>query len=92
MIDELLKSGKISKPEYDVYMLFHASEMGRNWFEQGLLDTFMDQPAPDNCKGVTFAYIDGTRNTFRNIKHTLDRIFKLLGEMQHDSIEQRESE
>ncbi len=71
-LEQLLISKRISKEQYDEYVLFGVSETGSNWLKRMVHETFMDQPAPDNTKGVIFAHLDGTRQLLRNILSLID--------------------
>ncbi|MBX4189678.1 hypothetical protein KW791_00050 [Candidatus Parcubacteria bacterium] len=84
MVDGLLKLEKINRDEYDTYMLFAQSEMGRAWFERRVWETYMDEPSPDHCIGEAFAYCDGRRGIFRNIKSTIEKINHLLKEQANE--------
>jgi len=83
-LEQLLISKRISKEQYDDYVLFGVSESGRNWLNRMVRETFMDQPAPDNTKGIVFAYMDGTRSLLRNILMLIDHINQMIKEFSND--------
>lgn len=83
-LEQLLISKRITKEQYDDYVLFGVSETGRNWLNRMVHETFMDQPAPDNTKGVIFAYMDGTRSLLRNILLLIDHINTMIKELPDD--------
>ena len=83
-LEQLLISKRISKEQYDEYVLFSVSETGSNWLKRMVHATFMDQPAPDNTKGVIFAYMDGTRSLLRNILSLIDQINQMIKELPDD--------
>lgn len=84
-LQDLLDLKKITYIEFEIYMLFACSEMGRSWFNASLMDSFMDQPSPNHCHGEVFAYMDGRRSIFRNIKSVMDNVENLLKETLNDS-------
>lgn len=77
-LEELVESGLINKIEYEVYSLFELSELGRNWYQRMLSDTFMDCVPPPMFSSEIFAYTDGRRSIIRDIKMTTEKINKLL--------------
>ena len=83
-LEDLLSAGHISQNDYETYVLFSHSEMGRKWFENMIIETFMDEPSPQHCIGEAFAYTDGRRSIFRNIKNVIDGINQLIKEMSDD--------
>lgn len=80
MIDELLKAGRISPEEFDIYMLYQVNELGRKSLERMMFDTFMDEPQKKEFRGIGFAFYDGRRSVFRDIRRT---ILKVEFELQH---------
>jgi hypothetical protein len=83
-LEELLVSKFITKEMHDDYVLFAISETGRNWLNRMMHETFMDQPGPNNCKGVAFAHMDGCRQPLRNILSLIDKINMMIKETPND--------
>jgi hypothetical protein len=84
MINELLKAKKISPEDADMYMLFQATELGRKVLDKMTLETFMDEPLGTDRKGVGFAFYDGRRSVFRDIRRALMNVQDLLKEVNND--------
>lgn len=77
-VEDLLRGQLISYEEFEAYILFSNSEMGKQWFDRMTLHTFMDEPSPENCNGLVFAYMDGRRSIFRNIRSIIDKVNQLI--------------
>lgn len=75
---------KITYDEYESYLLFATSDIGRKWLDRRIREAFMSQPAPDKCTGTIFAYMDGTRQIFRDLIRVIDKIQYLLEEINND--------
>lgn len=84
MIEELLKAGKIKRFEYLVYALFECNELGREFFDKMLLDTFMEEPDTMDDGGIKLAVLDGRRSLFRDIKRALINIQQKIKEAAND--------
>lgn len=85
MIEELLKAGKIERFHYLCFALFECNEFGREWYDKMLLDTFMEEPQGMDAGGIEFAFIDGKRTAFRDIRRALLFVKKQLKEAQNDN-------
>lgn len=85
MLDELLKAGKITISDVEVYQLFRCTELGDKWLKQKMLETFLEQPPVDLITGDAIVFIDGRRSLIREIHYALDTISKLIKEYEHDN-------
>ncbi len=81
MIEELLKAKKITRFHYLVYALFECNEFGREFFNNMLIDTFMEEPVTLESGGIKLAHIDGRRSLIRDIRRALFDVKKLLTEV-----------
>lgn len=81
MIEDILKAQKISQAEHDIYMLFQANELGRKCLDRMMQDSYMDEPLEKEFNGVGFAFYDGRRSVFRDIRRTLLKVEFILKEM-----------
>lgn len=84
MIDELLKAGKISRFDYLVYALFQCNELGREFYDKMLLDTFMAEPDRMESGGIKLAFLDGRRSVFRDIHRAFFYVQEKMKELQND--------
>lgn len=84
MIEDLLSVGKISSEQYEAYVLFEMSEMGRKWLKDRTMDVFMEEPAEAACHGEPFAYISGRASLLRNIHAIIEFVNKQLRELEND--------
>jgi hypothetical protein len=80
MIEELLKAKKIAPEEYDLYMLYQANELGRKCMDRMMHETYMDEPTDKEFNGVGFAFYDGRRSVFRDIRRAISKIEYFLKE------------
>lgn len=81
MLDKLkllVDVGKIHKSDYDIFILFHLDERGRNWLNRKVEHVFMEAPSTD--KGEMFAWLDGRRSMLREIKVVIEYVNKALEE------------
>jgi len=88
MIEDLLKAKKISPEEFDLYMLFAANELGRKCLDKMLNDTYMDEPLEKEFSGVGFAFYDGRRSVFRDIRRTIINVENIVKEQNNVGSEQ----
>ncbi|WP_218814590.1 hypothetical protein [Rickettsiella endosymbiont of Dermanyssus gallinae] len=76
-LDTLLSKKKISKEQYDLFLLF-SKKQGSEFLKNQLLRTAMEEsPAPTN---PGFAWTDGRRSVWRDIQNTMTYIHQLLEE------------
>jgi hypothetical protein len=80
MLDDLLKAKKITSEQYEAYMVFHMSEVGRNWFNRMLMETFMSEAPPELMLAGALAHLEGRRSIIRQIKLDIDTVEQLLAE------------
>lgn len=71
MIDDLLSSKKISQEDYDLYVLFQTTELGRKCLDKMTYEAFMDEPNDKEYCEVGFAFYDGRRSVFRDIHRAI---------------------
>lgn len=80
MMDKLFKEHKITPKEYKLYCLFHLSESGREFLDDMVKKTFMEEPTPDEFNTVGFAWYDGRRSIARNLIRTIEKVITILKE------------
>lgn len=80
MLETLVANKKISPEEAQNYSLFCMTELGRNWLNRLIDDTYMDFPSPLHLTTEVLAYLEGKRAIIREIKMCIGRVDKLLAE------------
>jgi hypothetical protein len=80
MIEELLKSKKISQEQFDIYQLFHINELGRKTLDRMTYFYFMEEPKEKEFIGEGFAFYDGRRSVFRDIHRIIFSINDIIKE------------
>lgn len=78
MVENLLSLKLISPGEYDTYMLYQVNELGRKSLERMMFDTFMDEPGGKDATGIDYAFFDGRRSVFRDIRRTIIKVEELI--------------
>lgn len=86
MIEDLLKTKRISQEEYEVYMLFAVSELGAKHLKRKVYETFMETPkvVPEMIKRDAFAFQDGRRDIFREYQLIINKVNQIIEEEQYD--------
>lgn len=74
-LNTLLIKKQISKAQYDLFILF-ATAQGAEFLKNQLLDAVMEESPTITNAG--FAWADGRRSVWRDIKNTLTYIHNLL--------------
>ncbi len=74
MIDDLLKTGRISPEDFDLYMHYQVNELGRKLLNQGTMNTFMDEPSEKDFTGEKLGFNEGRRSVFRDIHQAINRV------------------
>jgi hypothetical protein len=75
-LKDLLAKKVINQSEYDIYLVFELFDLGRNLLNNMCESVLLEEP-PD-MKGVTFAWHDGRRSTWRHIKMIIMKVETLL--------------
>lgn len=83
MIEELLKAKKISPEKHDLYMLFQFTELGRKVLDKMTMDTFMEEAKLMEFGESTFAFYDGRRSVFRDIRWAIKLVEDELRKLQN---------
>jgi hypothetical protein len=78
MIDDLLKMQKISEADYDLYVHYQVSELGRKLLNQGTMNTFMEEPEDKDFTGEKLGFNEGRRSVFRDIHLAILRVEDLI--------------
>ena len=81
-LDTLLKTNRISRDEYLIYVIFETNELGKE-----LLKTFIDLAVMNNVGKPTnavFAWHDGRLSVFRDIKKIIFEINKKIEELSNE--------
>lgn len=78
----LLNSKRINPFEYDSYLMFELSDLGRNYLKNALDSVVLEEPM--QCKKDNVMYIDGRRSVWREIKIAINRINSLLEGEQYE--------
>lgn len=71
MLDELVRDGRITVQQKDMYLTYTQSEHGQRTLSNMMYDTFMDEPPATQFTGVDFAFLDGRRSVCRDIQRTI---------------------
>lgn len=77
-LDSLLAAGRITRPEYETFVLFTTNDLGKAYLARMTEQTFMDQAPPELFTGEMLAYSEGRRSMLRDIKTTIENINQLL--------------
>ncbi len=80
MLDKLLSSTKITQDEFNLYTLFHVSELGRKFLDQLVMKTFMEEPTDAEWNDPGFAYFSGRQSIVRNILRSIERVNNIIKE------------
>ena len=75
-LSNLRKEGKISQYDYDTYLLFVGNDVGSIYLKKMLESILMEEPVKPTKQ--LFAWHDGRRSVWRDIKLSIDRTEKLL--------------
>lgn len=78
MLDELLKANKITSRQLKIYHLFAMHDLGQQYLDEMILETFMDTPVQPSDQ--VFAFLDGRRSIFREILDTIKHVNKIVEE------------
>lgn len=85
-LDSLLAAERITRPEYEVFILFTTNDLGKAYLSRNIEQTFMDQAPPELFTGEMLAYSEGRRSMLRDIKHTIEKVNQLLrGDYDNDN-------
>jgi hypothetical protein len=85
MIEELLKGGKISPEDFDLYLHYQVSELGRKLLNQGTMNTFMEEPSEKDFTGERLGFNEGRRSVFRDIHLAILRVQQSIKESLNDN-------
>lgn len=81
-LDELFEKNKIAPYEYQMYMLFEAYPLGRDFLKNMCESVFMEESIPG--QGHDYAWHDGRRSAWRDIKLVINRVKQILEGKQDD--------
>lgn len=81
VINDLMKSKRISTAEYELYCLYALNELGRKSLDRMMQETYMDEPSDREFNGVGFAFFDGRRSVFRDIHRAIHKVENKLKEL-----------
>jgi hypothetical protein len=84
MLEDLIKVSKITTQDAELYQLFHISELGQKWLSRMMLETFLEQPPPDQVKADLTLFIDGRRSLLREIHFSLKQVEKAIKEFEYE--------
>ena len=79
---DLLTNGKIDLDNYETYTLFAGNELGQRFLKEQLLRAVMEPPPV--MEAIAFAWQDGRRSVWREIKMKIEEIENQLKEQNHD--------
>ena len=86
MADELsaaLGQGKITKSQYDTYVLFHLDPLGHEYLKNVLLSIALD-PIPFDAPSELYVRKEGERDAWARIKNTISDVNISLESMKYD--------
>lgn len=75
-VTALYREGKIDKYEYDTFILFEGNDVGRNYLRNMFEAIVLEEP--DHSKSESYAWIDGRRSTWRQVKIVINMVNNLL--------------
>jgi hypothetical protein len=78
-LQRLLSSKVINLAQYDTYVLYEINELGREYLKNILESSFLEKSEFGKMKD-SYAWHDGRRSVWRDIKITILEIDRLLGE------------
>jgi len=85
MIEQLLEAKMISPEDFDMYMHYQVSELGRKLLTQGTMSTFMDEVPATEFNGERLGFNDGRRSVFRDVHLAILRVEQKLKEHANDN-------
>lgn len=74
---DLYNSGKIDHREYRSYLLYEGSDLGREYLRDSFEGVYMEEP-PSLESEASFAWQDGRRSNWRDIKRAIAKVKFLL--------------
>lgn len=78
-LEELLKTGKIEKLEYDIYLAFGLTDFSRRLVDSFLMSACIDMPPEFSPTGM--AWKEGRISAFRGIKICIEQVDTLMQEV-----------
>jgi len=78
----LLETKKISKTEYHIFLLFELTDLGKEFCHKFQEKLFMEEPAVMTNTG--YAWVDGRKSMFREIKRTIDFVYQQIEAIKND--------
>lgn len=78
-LQRLLSSNSINIAQYDTYVLFEINELGREYLKNILESSFLEKAEFGKMRD-SYAWHDGRKSVWRDIKLTILEIDRLLGE------------
>ncbi len=84
MLEDLIAAEKITKEQSEIFYLFEVSDLGRMWFKRMIMETFLEQPPPQDIRGTTISFIDGRRSLLREIYGELEFIKNKIREYENE--------
>lgn len=80
--DDLLQSGVINKLEYDTFILFEHSDLGKEFLKLVIDEMFYE--TPEGVDRDLLSWYEGRRSVFRQIKLKINEIHKKIKGFEHD--------
>lgn len=82
-VQEMVREGRVKQSDYDLWLLFEGNDLGRRLLQDLIINTFMEDPREVGT-GEAFAFQDGRRSVWRDIKLVLLKIHKEMEVYRHD--------
>lgn len=79
VLEKLLNKNEITKLEKLTYITFGANDVGKDLLNYWLDSIVMEEP-PLNCNATMYAWYEGRRSCWRDIKFIVLKIEKLIKE------------
>jgi hypothetical protein len=87
-IEDVLKARKITTAQYETYMHWQGTELGRKQLREGTMNTFMDEVPFKEMTAEQLAFNEGRRSVFRDVHVAIDIVETAIKEALHDGAEQ----
>lgn len=82
-VRDLFLEGKISKREFNLYLIFEANDIGRQLLPELIMDSLMESPEEIGTSEA-FVHHQGRLSVWRDMKMAIERIKIAMEKQRHD--------